>query len=193
MMIGILGILKAGSAYVPLDPSYPPERLEFMLADSEASVLLTQKSLDLRLDNSRLRHVYLDSEASIVEQKSRENFAGGASPEDLAYVIYTSGSTGKPKGVMVEHKSVVNYLFWCEEVLFGDLGSNDSAGVEHFLRCLAKTVSCSPDLRQIGLDRAIRHSDPTRPVGSDAQQAQKTGFQLRAFSLGHVTGNAHSR
>ena len=64
MMIGILGILKSGSAYVPLDPSYPPERLEFMLADSEASVLLTQKSLDLRLDNSRLRRVYLDSEAS---------------------------------------------------------------------------------------------------------------------------------
>ena len=118
MLIGILGILKAGSAYVPLDPSYPAERLEFMLADAEVSVLLTQKSLDLRLDNRRLRRVYLDSEAAIMEQKSRENFASGARPEDLAYVIYTSGSTGQPKGVMVEHKSVVNYLFWCEEVLF---------------------------------------------------------------------------
>lgn len=120
MLIGILGILKAGSAYVPLDPSYPPERLEFMLADAEASVLLTQKSLHLRLDNGRLRRVYLDSECALIERKSRENFAGGAGPEDLAYVIYTSGSTGQPKGVMVEHKSVVNYLFWCVEVLFCD-------------------------------------------------------------------------
>jgi amino acid adenylation domain-containing protein len=120
MLIGILGILKAGSAYVPLDPSYPAERLEFMLADGEVSVLLTQKSLDLRLDNRRLRRVYLDSEAAIMEQKGREDFASGARPEDLAYVIYTSGSTGQPKGVMVEHKSVVNYLFWCEEVLFSE-------------------------------------------------------------------------
>ena len=140
MMIGILGILKSGSAYVPLDPSYPPERLEFMLADSEASVLLTQKSLDLRLDKSRLRHVYLNSEASIVEQGSCENVAGGASPEDLAYVIYTSGSTGKPKGVMVEHKSVVNYLFWCKEVLFGGLGQT----VPH-----VSSISFDASLRQI--------------------------------------------
>ena len=120
MMIGILGILKSGSAYVPLDPSYPPGRLEFMLADAEASVLLTQKSLDLPLDSRRLKRVYLESEAAIVDQESGENFVGGASPEDLAYVIYTSGSTGQPKGVMVEHQSVVNYLFWCEEVLFCD-------------------------------------------------------------------------
>jgi len=120
MMIGMLGILKAGSAYVPLDPSYPLERLEFMLADAEANVLVTQKSFHLRLGDGRVKHIYQDSESAILEQKSRENVAGGIRPEDLAYVIYTSGSTGQPKGVMVEHKSVVNYLSWCVEELFCD-------------------------------------------------------------------------
>ena len=193
MMIGILGILKSGSAYVPLDPSYPPERLEFMLADSEASVLLTQKSLDLRLDKSRLRHVYLNSEASIVEQGSCENVAGGASPEDLAYVIYTSGSTGKPKGVMVEHKSVVNYLFWCKEVLFGGLGQTVPHVSSISFDASLRQILAPPSLREISLDPVICDFDATHPVGADAQQAQKTGLQLRALSLGYITGNAHSR
>ena len=128
-----------------------------------------------------------------MEQKSCENFAGGASPEDLAYVIYTSGSTGKPKGVMVEHKSVVNYLFWCEEVLFGGLVQTiphvSSISFDASLKQFLAPLICGRSVWILPSD----DFDATRPVGADARQAQKPGFQLRALSLGYVTGNAHSR
>ena len=124
MVVGLLGILKAGGAYVPLDPAYPKERLQFMLEDSQVSVLLTTQDIvedrkwriensgDPRLSilNPRLRVVSLDRDSSVIEQQSTENPTAPVSSRNLAYVIYTSGSTGKPKGVQIEHRSVVNCL-----------------------------------------------------------------------------------
>jgi tyrocidine synthetase-3 len=96
LLTGILGIMKAGAAYLPIAPDYPPRRTAFILADSEAQLVLTRQSL---MDNA-------DSE----RHQDGDLPKTGSRPEDLAYVLYTSGSTGKPKGVMVAHRSVVNIL-----------------------------------------------------------------------------------
>ncbi|MEV6868817.1 amino acid adenylation domain-containing protein, partial [Streptosporangium subroseum] len=112
MVVALLGVLKAGGAYLPLDPDYPAERLAFMLADSRASVLLgTADALDV-LAVRRARVVVLDDPATIrdIEGASSHSPAAPVHPDQLAYVIYTSGSTGRPKGVQVTHRSAVNLV-----------------------------------------------------------------------------------
>ncbi|MCP4261667.1 MAG: amino acid adenylation domain-containing protein [Planctomycetes bacterium] len=116
MVIGLLGILKAGAAYVPLDPDYPEHRLQFILEDSQVSVLLTQSHLRGKLSAQRAKVVCLDSEWENNANYSAENPTWQSEPEHLAYVIYTSGSTGKPKGVMVEHRNVLAMLYGYEQV-----------------------------------------------------------------------------
>ncbi|NEU76692.1 non-ribosomal peptide synthetase [Hassallia byssoidea VB512170] len=106
MIIGLLGILKAGGTYVPLDPSYPQERLNFMLEDAQISVLLTQEKLLKHFQSFSNPIICIDKNWEIIAQKSAENPKNSVSSDNLAYVIYTSGSTGKPKGVAVTHKAV---------------------------------------------------------------------------------------
>ncbi|WP_414574322.1 AMP-binding protein, partial [Nostoc sp. CCY 9925] len=101
MMVGLLGILKAGAAYVPLDPAYPEERLAFMLEDSQSYILLTQQELVTRLPNYSGQVLCLDMDWENIAQSSEDNYASEVTTNNLVYVIYTSGSTGKPKGVMV--------------------------------------------------------------------------------------------
>jgi amino acid adenylation domain-containing protein len=110
MVVGLLGILKAGSAYVPLDPAYPPDRIAFMLENSEAPLLVTQASLKEHLPASQAKTVLIDSDWSEIAQQSDKSPALAHNAEDRAYVIYTSGSTGKPKGVEIPHAAVVNFL-----------------------------------------------------------------------------------
>jgi amino acid adenylation domain-containing protein len=102
LVIGLLGILKAGGAFVPLDPAYPAERLAFMLCDAGVQVVATQKQLAHKL--SAVQVVYLDE----VPGGNDENPHSEVTPDSLAYVIYTSGSTGTPKGVLIEHRGVCN-------------------------------------------------------------------------------------
>ena len=108
MIIGILGILKSGGAYLPIDSEYPEERIRFILDDSEAKILLTQSWLSdkLEFDGDILELDYDEFYTG-----SDHNFEVVNQPSDLAYVIYTSGSTGVPKGVMVEHKNIVNFCY----------------------------------------------------------------------------------
>jgi len=108
MLIGVLAILKAGGAYLPLDPDHPAERLTFMLEDTRARVLLTQKHLLDHLAGFRGERVCLDGET--LEQAARSAPANRTRPENLAYVIYTSGSTGRPKGVGVIHSNVIRLV-----------------------------------------------------------------------------------
>jgi len=110
MVVGLLGILKAGAAYVPLDPAYPNERLAFILDDAKVSVLLTQEDALGGLPEYRGQIIRLDSDWSTIAQESNENPSNEATGDNLAYVIYTSGSTGKPKGVQIPHRAVVNFL-----------------------------------------------------------------------------------
>src|SRR5262249_12719581 len=100
MVIGILGILKAGAAYVPVDPEYPPDRVSFMLADAEVPVVLTQASLAASAEGSGARAICLDTDGAEIAGRSAEPLAPAGSLDDTAYVIYTSGSTGRPKGVL---------------------------------------------------------------------------------------------
>ena len=106
MIIGLLGILKAGGVYVPLDPSYPQERLNFMLEDAQVSVLLTQENLLQHFEGFSNPIVSINKDWEIIAQEKEENLNSDLNSDNLAYIIYTSGSTGKPKGVAVPHKAV---------------------------------------------------------------------------------------
>jgi len=112
MVVGLLGILKAGGTYVPLDSTYPKERLLFMLEDSGVPMLLTQKGVADTLPPTTAKIVCLDEDWAEIEQERADNPHNEISGENLAYVIYTSGSTGGPKGVMVSHSGLANYLSW---------------------------------------------------------------------------------
>ncbi|MBD5635632.1 MAG: AMP-binding protein, partial [Candidatus Eremiobacteraeota bacterium] len=119
LMVGLLGVLKAGGYYVPLDPDYPKERLAYMLQDAALSVLLTVDDLRHVLPSTanETTIVALDGgDWPTIEQPdiARAPVKSQAEPSDLAYTIYTSGSTGRPKGVMVPHRAVVNYLTWMQ-------------------------------------------------------------------------------
>jgi amino acid adenylation domain-containing protein len=107
MIVGILGILKVGGAYVPVDPIYPSERIKFMLEDANISILLTQQHLLENLPKTVDQIICLDQEVS---QVSFVFSPSSVSPQNLAYVIYTSGSTGTPKGVCCHHTGVINLM-----------------------------------------------------------------------------------
>jgi amino acid adenylation domain-containing protein len=109
MVVAVLGVLKAGGVYVPLDPAYPQERLAFMLADSRITVLLTEESLLTRLPaQSQALAICLEHGGGQCANRSTANPVNRAHSENLAYVIYTSGSTGRPKGVGVAHRCLCN-------------------------------------------------------------------------------------
>ena len=132
MVVGLLGILKAGAAYVPIDPSYPAERLRYVLQDSRPVAFLTHGLIPASL-RDQLQDVVgsvpvieLDASSELWQEPERENLSSasmGLQPSHLAYVIYTSGSTGKPKGVMVEHQNVTR-LFAATQDWF-HFGSDD--------------------------------------------------------------------
>ncbi|MFN6534911.1 MAG: amino acid adenylation domain-containing protein [Nostoc sp. EkiNYC01] len=111
MLIGLLAVLKAGGAYIPLDPSYPKERLAFILEDAQAPILLTQTSLLEVLPQYKTQVVDLDVDWQKIAQQSQENLFSQLTIDNLAYVIYTSGSTGKPKGVQIPHSALSNFLY----------------------------------------------------------------------------------
>ncbi|MEH1970996.1 non-ribosomal peptide synthase/polyketide synthase [Nostoc sp.] len=117
MVIGLLGILKAGAAYVPLDPEYPAERLSFILEDTQASVLLTQQSLIDRLPPNQAKLVCLDTDAGLISQCSQDNLISGVQAHNLLYIIYTSGSTGQPKGIAMTQLALCNHILWHGENL----------------------------------------------------------------------------
>jgi len=110
LLTGVYGILKAGAAYVPLDPSYPADRLALMVEDAQCPILLTQQGLLHRLPPHHAKVVCIDSDWGSMEREPEDNLDSGVTASDLSYVIYTSGSTGRPKGVMVEHRNVTNFF-----------------------------------------------------------------------------------
>ncbi|CAG0937652.1 hypothetical protein TFLX_06601, partial [Thermoflexales bacterium] len=108
VIIGLLGVLKAGGAYLPLDPLYPPERVAFMLEDAAVPVVLTQSQRVAQLSTRQATIICLDTGWELIAQEPDAPPQTPVSPDNLAYVIYTSGSTGQPKGVMITQRNVVH-------------------------------------------------------------------------------------
>lgn len=112
MVVALLAVWKAGGAYIPLDPTYPPDRLAFMISDSKAPVLVTQSKYKHLFENDSTKVICLDTITTELDSYPETNLSRTVSPENLAYVMYTSGSTGLPKGAMILHRGLVNYLIW---------------------------------------------------------------------------------
>ena len=110
LVVALLAILKAGAAYLPLDPAYPKDRLAFILEDAQSPMLLTQSSLLASLPATSAQVVCLDSEREGVAQQNSGALSLRPSPSDNAYLLYTSGSTGRPKGVEIQHQALTNFL-----------------------------------------------------------------------------------
>src|ERR1700722_17845298 len=130
MVVGLLGILKAGAAYVPLDLDYPVERLAFMLEDAAAVCVLTTRQAAERLPQGHSRLLLLDEEetlrglaASAVHDPKDSDRRSPLTPHNPAYVIYTSGSTGTPKGTIIQHSNAVSFLHWAGETFANELSS----------------------------------------------------------------------
>src|SRR5262249_6429024 len=109
LAVGLLGVLKAGGAFVPLDPDYPPDRLAAMLEDSRGGGVPTQAHLPQRRPATRAAVIPLDADRETIDRHAATNLDDGPTPEDATYVIYTSGSTGEPRGVVVRHGGLVNH------------------------------------------------------------------------------------
>ncbi|WP_164931455.1 non-ribosomal peptide synthetase [Longirhabdus pacifica] len=126
MMVSMLAILKANGTYLPIDPHYPEERIQYMLADSQAQVLIVEHA---SMVSPKYEGTTIVLAEQHLKQEDHSNLQLQVDPNDVAYVIYTSGSTGKPKGVMVEHRNVVRLLFH-EQNLF-DFNEHDTWTMFH--------------------------------------------------------------
>ncbi len=113
-VIALLGVLKTGAAYVPLDPDQPPHRLQKILQDAEPGLVLTQSPVAARFPEGGVPRLCLDETWSAILDCPSHSARSGCTPNDLAYVIYTSGSTGEPKGVAISHRSLLNYIWWAD-------------------------------------------------------------------------------
>ncbi|HLK55636.1 MAG TPA: condensation domain-containing protein, partial [Chthonomonadaceae bacterium] len=114
LMVALLGVLKAGAAYVPFDPDYPAERLAYMLEDCRVPVLLSQSAVAAHLPHPEATLLCLDRDAKRIAQQPTHRLDVDVDAEEAAYVIYTSGSTGRPKGVVIPHRAIQNHMFWMQ-------------------------------------------------------------------------------
>lgn len=124
LIVCLMAILKAGGAYLPLDPTYPAERIQTMVADAKPAVLLTRQALMEQLPDDSGYFICLDRDAEAIASFSSDAPLTTVQPDNLAYLIYTSGSTGKPKGVMVTHRSVMNLAYALREAI-GQVGRGE--------------------------------------------------------------------
>ncbi|QDS96168.1 Linear gramicidin synthase subunit D [Roseimaritima multifibrata] len=115
MLVNLIAILKAGCGYVPLDPAYPSDRLQYMCDHSQLTTIVTERSLVPRITSFNKPHLAIDDAREAIANLDDSDVQTSANPNDTCYVIYTSGSTGKPKGVQVQHGAVVNFLYAMRE------------------------------------------------------------------------------
>ncbi|QOR34872.1 amino acid adenylation domain-containing protein [Clostridium sp. 'deep sea'] len=120
MMIAIMAILKAGGAYLPISPEYPEDRIKYMLQDSNANIILTEK--ELKATSDFFEGLVFEIDNDDIYEGSINNLEQVVQPHNLAYIIYTSGSTGKPKGVMIQHGSVINLVTALNKNIYNQYG-----------------------------------------------------------------------
>ncbi|MEM7028584.1 MAG: amino acid adenylation domain-containing protein, partial [Chloroflexota bacterium] len=174
MVIAMIGVLKAGAAYVPMDPAYPTRRLSHMIMDADLNVILTDQMVADVLPSYQGKRVYIDRDWHIIEKQPTTPTLIAVAPEDVAYVIYTSGSTGLPKGVQIPHRALVNFLHAMQDkpglteqdvLLSITTLSFDISGLEIYLPLItgAKVVVVSQETTMDGtiLIKAIGQYQPT--------------------------------
>lgn len=192
LMVGALAILKAGGAYLPMDPSYPSDRLQHFVADSGAQVIVTQAGVEPQLPPHDADLLVLDAEPRLSSQ-SDDNLPDTAGPEDLAYLIYTSGSTGKPKGVMIEHRNVANFYVGMDAHIPGGMGDTHPsyAGGKTWLA----VTSLSFDISVLELFwtmargfKVVLTSDEDRGLVSKGPMRQGGGMQYSLYYWGNDDG-----
>ncbi|MBI3550181.1 MAG: amino acid adenylation domain-containing protein [Elusimicrobia bacterium] len=185
MIVGLLGILKSGAAYVPIDPDYPKDRVAYMLEDSRGIVLITEKSLVDNLPSHNAKVLGVDFDSGVSGEAKAADPARRVSGESVAYTIYTSGSTGKPKGVQVLHRAVVNILeFMKRSLSVGDRDkllavttlSFDIAGLELFLP-LVSGARLIVATRETALD-GTRLAKELERTGATIMQATPVTWRL---------------
>jgi amino acid adenylation domain-containing protein len=173
MVVAQLAILKAGGAYLPLDPSYPAERLAYMLEDAGARVVISRSDSVEALGTlpSGLRSVLLDREQAEITREPDTRPEGGARGENIAYVIYTSGSTGKPKGVLVEHRNFANFLVGMDQRL-----TLSPPGVWLFATSIGFDISLLELFGSLARGfTVVLHSDESGPEHGLAQLIERHG------------------
>jgi amino acid adenylation domain-containing protein len=117
MVIALYAVLKAGGAYLPLEPDFPDQRLDYMTRNAGAKIVLTHSRFHEKFDQKNLQVIFIDQQNKALDALSKDNLHLEIQPEQLAYIIYTSGSTGNPKGVMNEHRGIMNRLIWMQKEL----------------------------------------------------------------------------
>ncbi|HSF39388.1 MAG TPA: non-ribosomal peptide synthase/polyketide synthase [Thermoanaerobaculia bacterium] len=117
LLVALLGILKAGAAYVPLDPDHPADRLAFQERDARLRLILTRSDLAGRLPGAEERFLFLEHGGPADGDPADDSFSVPVDPDHPAYVLYTSGSTGRPKGAVISHRAIANRLLWMQEAL----------------------------------------------------------------------------
>ena len=163
LAVGLLGILKAGGAFVPLDPDYPPDRLGAMLEDSQVGVLLTQEHQQERWPSTGAAVIRLDTDWETIDRHPASNLDDSPTPENAAYVIYTSGSTGEPRGVVVRHGGLVNHSLAVAAMF--DLSPADRALQFSLARLRHRHRGAVPRLDPRGRRRVPRRAGPARTLG----------------------------
>jgi amino acid adenylation domain-containing protein len=160
-IMGILGIVKSGGAYVPIDPSFPKERVDFILDDVRAPVLLTQQNLLDKFSGCKARVITVDADWQTIAGYSEENPCSDVEPGNLIYIIFTSGSTGTPKGVAIEHRPLLNYIYTIRQRLQlpfpASYATVSSIAADLGNTCVFPSLCFGGTLHIISLDRA---SDP---------------------------------
>jgi len=169
MIIAMMGVIKAGAAYVPLDPTYPRDRLGYMVEDAEVAAVLTRKRFTNLLPNAQSKLIEMDLTAEQIALQPTSNPLTEVKASDLMYTIYTSGSTGKPKGVMIEHRNCNNFFIGMDERLGTDPGvwlavtsiSFDISVLEIFWTLTRgyKVVLYSGDDKRVGAGAELQHAE----------------------------------
>ena len=190
MLVGLLGVLKAGGAYLPMDPQYPADRLTMMLEDSRAPVILTLDRLLKSVPPHHAAVIVLDAEIAGMphDPEADRNPRNETKPEDLAYVIFTSGSTGRPKGVQIEHRNVINFFAGMDHCL-----GHEVPGVWLAVTSISFDISVLELLWTLarGFKVVIQEEPDRAPVTSSARSGlQAKGMEFSLFYFAADAGDA---
>jgi amino acid adenylation domain-containing protein/non-ribosomal peptide synthase protein (TIGR01720 family) len=183
LFIGMLAILKAGGAYVPLDPEHPADRLDLILTDTDARVLISVERLRSALPSGFAgRVVCVDSDSGLFDDYSHADPAPAADAENLVYAVYTSGSTGQPKGVLISHRALVNYLCWAA----GAYGLAGASGAP-LLGSLAFDLPVTNFMLPLAHGKSVTLLPAGEPLQAVADLlAQPHDFSLLKITPGHL-------